>query len=92
MDKPSDKYWASCVYLVLALATFAVYCQVLSFDFVNYNGTDYVTENNNVKAGLTRHSVTWAFTASHSGKVPSLQQLLHFIRFMNIVEQELLWN
>jgi len=79
MDKPSDKYWAFCVYLVLALATFAVYWQVHKCDFVNYDDTDYVTENQYVQAGLTRDSITWAFTSGHSGNWHPLTWLSHML-------------
>ena len=43
-----------CVYLLLFLATLAVYSQVRHFDFVNFDDPEYVGENNHaVRAGLT---------------------------------------
>ncbi len=39
--------------VVLALVTLAVYLPVTSFQFVNYDDTDFVTANPHVQAGLT---------------------------------------
>jgi protein O-mannosyl-transferase len=52
-----------CVYLLLFLATFAVYGQVRHFDFVNFDDPEYVTENNHVRAGLTWDGLSWACTS-----------------------------
>ena len=49
--------------LLLLLATFAVYWQVQSSEFVNFDDNLYVTENSKVQAGLTMKGVIWAFTA-----------------------------
>ena len=53
------------IYVLLVLATFAIYSQVQDHEFINYDDTIYVTENLNVQAGLTSESVKWAFTTSH---------------------------
>jgi tetratricopeptide (TPR) repeat protein len=79
MDKPSDKYWALCIYLALALTTFAAFSQVRNHDFVNYDDTYYVTENRNVKAGLTRDSIIWAFTTGHADNWHPLTWLSHML-------------
>ena len=50
--------------LVLVAATVAVYAQVASFDFVNFDDYPYVTDNAHVKAGLTVPGVVWAFAAT----------------------------
>ncbi len=52
-----------CVYLLLFLATFAVYSQVRHFDFVNFDDPEYIGENNHVRAGLTWNGLVWAFTS-----------------------------
>lgn len=54
---------AICIFIVVS--TFAVYLQVQDHQFINYDDPSYVTENLNVKAGLTRESIAWAFTTSH---------------------------
>ena len=41
------------IYLSLLLATFAVYAQVRNFDFVNYDDGDFITDNLNVRQGIT---------------------------------------
>jgi Tfp pilus assembly protein PilF len=52
-----------CVYLLLFLATFALYSQVRHFDFVNFDDPEYIGENNHVRAGLTWNGLVWAFTS-----------------------------
>jgi Tfp pilus assembly protein PilF len=52
-----------CVYLLLFLATLAVYSQVRHFDFVNFDDPEYIGENNHVRAGLTWNGLVWAFTS-----------------------------
>jgi tetratricopeptide (TPR) repeat protein len=54
------------IYPLLACVTFAVYCQVGGFDFVNYDDNLYVTDNAHVKAGLTMEGIRWAFTTGHA--------------------------
>jgi hypothetical protein len=44
----------------LVVTTLAVYWPVLNHEFVNYDDDKYVTENPNVKRGITRESVIWA--------------------------------
>lgn len=48
---------------LLVVLTTAVYWQVLSSDFVNFDDQMYVTENSHVQAGLTWKGVIWAFTS-----------------------------
>ena len=49
--------------LALVLSIFAVYAQVGTFDFVNYDDDAYVLDNVQVRAGLTAGSIKWALTA-----------------------------
>ena len=49
---------------LLAAATFAVYWQAYSSDFVNYDDNAYVYDNQHVLTGLTWDSVKWAFTTT----------------------------
>ena len=48
---------------VVAVATFAVYAQVIEFNFVIYDDNVYVYENERVRDGLTTESVIWAVTS-----------------------------
>jgi tetratricopeptide (TPR) repeat protein len=52
-----------CVYLLLLIATLAVYSQVRHFDFLNFDDPEYIGENNHVRAGLTWSGVVWALTS-----------------------------
>jgi len=52
--------------LLLALGTLVVFLPVGRFGFVNYDDTDYVTENTFVKNGLNWTDIQWAFTAFHA--------------------------
>ena len=48
--------------LLLVLATLALYNPIVRAPFLNLDDDLYITQNPNVQAGLTRHSVAWAFT------------------------------
>ena len=52
-----------CIFLMVA--TFCIYSQVQDHEFINFDDDLYITDNLNVKAGLTSESVKWAFTTSH---------------------------
>ena len=47
--------------LFLALSTLVLYWPVTRHEFVNYDDTDYVTQNTYVQAGLTGKSLAWAW-------------------------------
>jgi hypothetical protein len=79
MGKTSDKYWSLCIYLTLALATLAVFWQVLGHDFVNYDDPDYVYRNPNVQSGITLSSIKWAFTTGHAANWHPLTWLSHML-------------
>ena len=65
--------------LTLALVTGAIYWQTQTFDFVNYDDNNYVTDNPHVKAGLTANSIAWAFTSSHASNWHPLTWLSHML-------------
>jgi tetratricopeptide (TPR) repeat protein len=52
--------------LLLALLTVCALGSVSGHDFVNYDDPDYVTENPQVQAGLTRDGVAWAFSTTRA--------------------------
>jgi putative effector of murein hydrolase len=52
--------------LLLALTTLVVFLPAGGFRFVNFDDTDYITENPVVKHGLTPAGVAWAFTGYHA--------------------------
>jgi tetratricopeptide (TPR) repeat protein len=51
------------VSLALVIATVGVYLPVRHHEFVNLDDNVFVTENPNIRGGLTWQSVRWAFTA-----------------------------
>lgn len=50
---------------LLALAALAIYAPVYYYDFLNYDDGDYVVENPQVTAGLTKKGLIWAFVNLH---------------------------
>ncbi len=67
--------------LFLVMATLAVYWQLQDNLFLNYDDPKYVTENLQVKAGLTPESVIWAFTTSHFSNWHPLTWLSHMLDY-----------
>ncbi|HTS26070.1 MAG TPA: tetratricopeptide repeat protein [Bryobacteraceae bacterium] len=51
------------IYVLLLLATFAVYAEVRQLDFINYDDPAYVSENPHVRGGITTEGVVWALTS-----------------------------
>src|SRR5208337_4105943 len=54
------------IYIVLILATLAVFWQVNQYDFVNLDDQIYVTENGNIQSGITREGFRWAFSTIYA--------------------------
>jgi Tfp pilus assembly protein PilF len=52
------------VSLLLVVLTVAVYAQVASFGFINFDDSGYVRDNAHVLDGLTAEGVVWAFTTT----------------------------
>jgi tetratricopeptide (TPR) repeat protein len=62
---PWPKRHATLVLAVfLALITFALYASSLRSGFISYDDPAYVTRNYQVQQGLTRSSISWAFTTT----------------------------
>jgi len=67
------------VCLFLVIGTFLVYWQVHTFDFVNYDDTDYVQQNPSVQDGFTLDSIVWAFTTVHASNWHPVTWLSHMM-------------
>jgi Flp pilus assembly protein TadD len=67
------------IYLVLITVTLAVFWQVSNHEFVNFDDQYYVVNNPHVQAGLTRHSLVWAFTTTHAANWHPLTWLSHML-------------
>ncbi len=79
MGEIPSKYRTFWVCLVLALTTLAVFWQLRNCEFIGYDDTTYVTENQHVQAGLRRDGFFWAFTTSHGGNWHPLTWLSHIL-------------
>jgi Flp pilus assembly protein TadD len=71
------EYQSMCICLVLALTTAAVFYQVCTYDFVNYDDPLCVYKNPNIQAGITPKTIKWAFTARYAGNWHPLTWLSH---------------
>ena len=65
--------------LLLALATLAVFLPVARQGYVNYDDSDYVTENAHVQSGLKWDNVVWAFKTGHASNWHPLTWLSHML-------------
>ena len=65
--------------LFLIIGILAAYWQVKNCDFAGYDDELYVTENENVQAGLTFEGLIWAFTTFRAGNWHPLTWLSHML-------------
>jgi Tfp pilus assembly protein PilF len=63
----------------LALTTAAVFYQVCTYDFVDYDDPDYVYKNPNIQAGITPEAIKWAFSTGHASNWHPLTWLSHML-------------
>ena len=64
---------------VLVALTWAVFGQTFHHQFVNFDDPGYVISNAHVVAGLSWHSVIWAFTHVHSENWHPLTTMSHML-------------
>src|SRR5581483_6860128 len=62
-----DSLW---IIAVLVLLTIAIYGQVATHSFTNYDDGQFIYENPAVTSGLTGSSIAWAFTSASIGWYP----------------------
>jgi protein O-mannosyl-transferase len=65
--------------LCLGLVTLAVFLPVAWQGFVNYDDSDYLTENRHVQGGLKLGNLFWAFTTGHASNWHPLTWLSHML-------------
>jgi Tfp pilus assembly protein PilF len=63
----------------LIAITWAVFGQTLGHGFINFDDPIYVSENDNVRAGLNWRGVVWAFTHIHSHNWHPLTTMSHML-------------
>jgi Tfp pilus assembly protein PilF len=64
---------------VLIAITWAVFGQTGGHEFVNFDDPSYVSENDQVRAGLSWQGVAWAFTHIHSHNWHPLTTMSHML-------------
>jgi tetratricopeptide (TPR) repeat protein len=65
--------------LALAVAILGLYAQTLGFDFVGWDDPQYVTANEQVRAGLEPAGIAWAFRTDTMGSWHPLTWLSHML-------------
>jgi tetratricopeptide (TPR) repeat protein len=65
--------------LFLVVVTLIIFFPLRSFQFINLDDEDYVTENPQVLNGLSFKGVIWAFTTMHSSNWHPLTWLSHML-------------
>lgn len=63
----------------LLLLVLAVFLQTVSFQFLTWDDPSYVTNNTQVRQGLTPGGIAWAFTAFHAANWHPLTWLSHML-------------
>jgi tetratricopeptide (TPR) repeat protein len=79
MKRDRNKLYVISICVALALATIIAYEPIHRNDFINYDDDEYVTENPQVTAGITRESLIWAFTTPHVANWHPLTSLSHML-------------
>ncbi len=74
--KPGLDFWIG---FGLLVAVLAIYGQVRSHAFVSFDDPIYVTENPQVRSGLTWSGLVWAFTTFHDSNWFPLTWLSHML-------------
>ena len=68
--------------ILLVVATFIAYMQVLNYGFItSFDDTEYLTSNWNIKAGLTKESIVWAFSTSYASNWHPVTWLSHMLDY-----------
>ena len=72
-------------YLFLLIYTALIVLSILAFepvrhnDFISYDSYAYVTENQQVRGGITRESIIWAFSTAYKANWHPLTWLSHML-------------
>ena len=68
--------------ILLVIATFIAYMQVLKYGFItSFDDAAYLTSNWNIKAGLTKESIVWAFSTSYASNWHPVTWLSHILDY-----------
>ncbi len=72
-----DKYQKSAVILLLVVAAFAAFAQVLDCGFINFDDPGYVTNNVHIRDGLSPKAILWSFTSTAQSNWHPLTWISH---------------
>lgn len=64
---------------IIWVVVFAVYLPTRSFEFLNFDDNEYITENSHVNTGLTKENIIWAFTSEHGAHWHPLSWISHMV-------------
>ena len=80
MDSSSKNrvFIAVAIFLLIAI-TSAVYGHVIHHQFINLDDPLYVTENSQIREGLSRQGIVWAFTSMHASNWHPLTWISHML-------------
>ena len=79
LDRTTKSLRTLMICLLVAGSTLAVFWPVGHFQFLNWDDTNYVSENAQVRGGLTQAGIVWAFTQNYSGNWHPLTWLSHML-------------
>jgi protein O-mannosyl-transferase len=74
-----NRYATLLICFFLIFATLGTYWQVQQFDFIDYDDTDYVSQNPQVQRGITKDTLLWSFTTRHASNWHPLTWLSHML-------------
>ena len=72
-----NKNYKYLIIILLILTSFIAFGRIIGNDFINFDDPVYITENNNIKAGLNSETIKWAFSAVVSSNWHPLTLLSH---------------
>ena len=70
MNRKARRIPASLLILAIAILTIAVFAQVVTHQFINYDDGLFVFQNDHVRQGLSASSLRWAWTSAEIGYYP----------------------
>jgi len=79
MNNAPAKYRTCFIGAVLTIAVIAVFGQVHTFDFINYDDDVYVSQNSNISPGFSWKNAIWVFSKEHGGNWHPLTGLSHIL-------------
>ena len=79
MENKTPKRKVFLIYVLLVVATFVSYGRIYQNNFVDYDDTVYVTENQQVQAGLSFQNIVWAFMTTEGANWHPLTWLSHML-------------